>query len=476
MSGIGETRAAQIARLFPSFREFVDDALFHPEWGYYSTGQVRFGEGGHFDTYPLALSPLFGRMLARYAHRLWWRAGQPSRFEIGEFGAGNGQLCLDTLVSVDDLARRDPAWQRFAAALRYRIIERSPSLVVRQRRQLGPLAHRVVWTEADLAQRAARGTPFAPWGLLVANEVLDCLAHHKIVQRDDDEPGVVFVVPVLQQQAPTHSGRRPLLPDLQPTDRAVPRAELGRILRDDRLRRHLTFREVTLPLRTVPGLRPFLRRHYPEFFSTRAAGAGRSAASPHPRAADMRDAKGRNLLGRSGVYFVCPAIETLIRNSTRLYRCSEALWIDYGDTRAFHLEAPEHRRVFAGPPRSKATVFRNPGRDDITFMVDFSVVATAAERSGCQVAFYGAQGELARRSGVRFARQARDLILRYRTLAWMLALVGVGAEREWQRAGLTWGQRAAKGGRLRGYVKRSVDEFLGKRPTPFKLMILKSAG
>ena len=27
-----------------TFRQFVDDALFHPTWGYYSTGQVRFGD------------------------------------------------------------------------------------------------------------------------------------------------------------------------------------------------------------------------------------------------------------------------------------------------------------------------------------------------------------------------------------------------------------------------------------------------
>ena len=48
-----------------SYSEFVDLALFDPTWGYYSTGGVRFGEGGHYDTYPLALSPLFGRMVAR---------------------------------------------------------------------------------------------------------------------------------------------------------------------------------------------------------------------------------------------------------------------------------------------------------------------------------------------------------------------------------------------------------------------------
>ena len=74
--------ADRIIRRFPSFCDFVDDALFHPRWGYYSTGGVRFGTGGHFDTYPLALSPLFGRMVAEYAFKLWHRRGHAAAFEI----------------------------------------------------------------------------------------------------------------------------------------------------------------------------------------------------------------------------------------------------------------------------------------------------------------------------------------------------------------------------------------------------------
>jgi len=71
-------QAAVVQRRFPSFCDFVDDALFHPRWGYYSSGHVRFGTGGHYDTYPLALSPLFGRMVAEYAVGAWRRAGSPN--------------------------------------------------------------------------------------------------------------------------------------------------------------------------------------------------------------------------------------------------------------------------------------------------------------------------------------------------------------------------------------------------------------
>ncbi len=448
---LSAAEVARIARLFPSYRDFVDDALFHPQWGYYSTGQVRFGDGGHYDTFPLALSPMFGWMVAHYAWRRWRAAGQPTRFEICEIGAGNGQLCLDVLVCVSDRARRlrrtgAQEWRRFADALRYRIVERSPALIARQREHLGPVAESVRWTCADLSRRPARGTPFGDHGLVVANEVLDCLAHHKVVPGRDGRPGVAFVVPTLGGGSATSPPTGRLVAGLRPGQRAVPRDQLARVLGDGRLRGQVKFEEVVLPIGVVPGLADFVRRHYPEFF----------------------------LPGKRRPYFACPDIERLVRNTARLYRQAETLWIDYGETRAFHLSTPERERVFAGPPRSRATIYRDPGRDDITFMVDFSVVAAAAERAGTEVVFYGDQGALAGRSGVKLDEHARDLILRYRMLGWMLTVVGLGPERDWRHTGVTWNKGAGKGGRMRDEIRRGVDEFLGKRPSRFKLAILRS--
>jgi len=435
--------AQRIARLFPSFRDFVDDALFHPQWGYYSTGRVQFGEGGHYDTFPLALAPVFGRMVAQYAFRVWRRAGRPTHFELCELGAGNGQLALDVIVWVDQHARRSAAWRAFAQALQYRIVERSPGLIARQREQLGPLRRRVRWTRADLARRAARDTPFTRFGLVIANEVLDCLAHHKVVPVGDGTPGVVFVVPVVRRRDWGPSRGLRSVPGVRPQERVVPRAALAQVLGDARLRAHLRFQEVVLPVVVLPPLRAFLRRHYPEFFQARRT------FKP---------------------YFACPDIERLIRNTARLYAVSEMLWIDYGDTRAFHLQTTPARRIFAGPPQSGASVYRAPGFDDITFLVDFSVVADAAEQAGLCVKFFGDQGALARRSGVRIDRRTRKLILEYRTLGWMLALVGVGPERAWRHTGLTWAN--GKGGRVRDEVNKAVAEFCGDRPTNFKLMIV----
>ena len=427
LRSVGGAEAHRVARLFHSYRDFVDDALFHPAWGYYSTGQVRFGEGGHYDTFPIALSPFFGRMLARYAYRRWRRIGSPKQFEICELGAGNGQLCLDTLIAIAQPLRRSRDWERFAAAVHYRIVERSAALIERQRATLGPLAARVRWLRADLSRGRARHAPVAKHGLIIANEVLDCLAHYKIVPHRSGGPGVVFIVP--------HQGQR-----------EVPRTQLATALNDDATRAALRFDEVVLPIAEVPAVETFMLRHYPELFD------GRRRFPP---------------------YFACPEIGSLVQNSSELYQDAEAIWIDYGDLRDFHLHYSERQKVFAGPPRSGASIFRDPGRDDITFMVDFSVVETLARDAGMCVAYFGGQRELARRSGVRLDRAARRTILEQRMLSWILSVVGVGPERQWRRGGLTWDRDGGKGGRLRDDVRRAVDEFNGMTRTGFKMMILR---
>jgi SAM-dependent MidA family methyltransferase len=426
---------------FPSYRDFVDDALFHPEWGYYSRGLVQFGDGGHYDTYPNALSPLFGRMVARYAYRMWSRWGCPGSFEICELGAGNGQMCLDAVLYIGHRARRDSGWRRFARACRYRIVERSSALIERQRRNLAGAAERVVWTCADLCRRPPRRLPFGSAGILVANEVLDCLAHHKIVPHKGDDPAATVVVPLL-------NGRVRGIRFIRSNgfEWAVPREELATVLSDETLRAQVSFREVLVSLDRFPPLARFVRRHYPEFFPARRA---------YP------------------AYFACPQIEVMIRNTARLYDRMEALWIDYGGGRDYHLRTAWHRRVAAGPPRSGASVYRDPGHDDITFMVDFSVVASAAEDAGFGVKLYGQQGDLARLSGVDLGEGAVDAILQQRALRWLLALTGAGPESEWRRGSITWKRAGGPRKRLRASVRDDIDEFLGKRLRPFRMMILE---
>lgn len=414
-------------RRFPSFCDFVDDALFHPRWGYYSTGGVQFGSGGHYDTYPLALSPLFGRMLAQYGFRAWRRNGSPASFEVCELGAGNGQLCLDTLLWVHERARHDRAWKAYADRLRYRIIERSAALAARQRQQLGPLAASVRWSRCDPSRSLPRGAPFAAHGVIVANEVLDCLPHHKVVGQAQGPAAVVFVVPTLN-------------------GRPLGRDHLAAAMADAARRRRIRYSEVLVPMARGSRLADLVSRQYPEL-----AGA-RPPRQP---------------------YFICPRFDTLQRNSARLYDHADALWIDYGELREYHCRTPESRRLFAGPPRSGRRVYDDPGHDDITFLVDFTSVTNAARRAGWSVAYYGPQAELARRSRVMLDPDAVALVVRHRALRWMLALAGVGPERSWQRPAMSW-TVAPTPGRVpvRRYVEQSVREFRDPK-SRFKLLITR---
>ena len=423
---VAATTPSNRARRLLSFGDFVDDALFHPRWGYYGTGGVRFGTGGHYDTYPLALSPLFGHMVAGYAFRAWRRVGAPRNFEICEVGAGNGQLCLDTLLWAHERGRHERAWTAFAHRLRYRILERSPALIARQSQQLGPLVDRVCWTRADLARAVPRGAPFAAHGLVVANEVLDCLPHHKIVRQPTGTPAVAYV-------------------RAERAGRVLDRHALAAAMASRARRRGVRFRETRRPIVELPRLAAFVRRHHPELFASGAQ---------VPR-------------------FVCPRFASVFRHAARLYGHADALWIDYGES-AGPRRHSALARVFAGPPRSGASVYDDPGRDDITFMVDFSLAQQTARDAGWKVVYCGPQAELARRSRVRLDRSAVELIVRHRVLGWLLAVAGVGPERGWQRTGVTW-SRAVSPGRIsvRRYVERSVREFRGEGGSPFQLLITR---
>ncbi len=107
-----------------SFAEFVDIALYHPEFGYYSKGP-RIGREGDFYTSP-TLHPIFGWTLARWIHQVWNQLGWPLPLRILELGPGEGYLALDILT-----------WfQQKEIPVTYGLVERSPTLTQRQREVL----------------------------------------------------------------------------------------------------------------------------------------------------------------------------------------------------------------------------------------------------------------------------------------------------------------------------------------------------
>ena len=82
-----------------TFARFMELALYHPQYGYYTTGCNRIGKVGDYFT-SVSVGPLFGRILARQ-FREWGVA------EVVEFGGHRGQLRQDILAAAPELNYRN---------------------------------------------------------------------------------------------------------------------------------------------------------------------------------------------------------------------------------------------------------------------------------------------------------------------------------------------------------------------------------
>jgi SAM-dependent MidA family methyltransferase len=76
-----------------SFRDFVELALYHPGFGYYSRSESPVGKSGDYVTAPL-LSPAFGFALSRLVREFLSR-GEGADSQIVDIGCGDGSLIID---------------------------------------------------------------------------------------------------------------------------------------------------------------------------------------------------------------------------------------------------------------------------------------------------------------------------------------------------------------------------------------------
>jgi SAM-dependent MidA family methyltransferase len=164
-----------------SFAWFMQQALYHPEHGYYSSGRCAIGRKGDYFT-NVSVGPLFGQLLAAQFVEIWHLLGDIHDFVIVEQGAHDGQFARDVLGFAQN---RVP---EFFEALRYRIVEPFPRLEQRQHRTLEVFREKVAWHSSL--------QPFT--GIHFSNELLDAMpvrllndGKEKLVGLDGDE--FVFV-------------------------------------------------------------------------------------------------------------------------------------------------------------------------------------------------------------------------------------------------------------------------------------------
>ncbi len=92
MTPIGEILADEIRRSGPiSFRRFMEQALYHPEYGYYRRPRDPFGARGDFFTAE-QIQPVFGILMAARIRQLHRGMGEPADFTVVELGAGRREM------------------------------------------------------------------------------------------------------------------------------------------------------------------------------------------------------------------------------------------------------------------------------------------------------------------------------------------------------------------------------------------------
>lgn len=151
-----------------TFAEFMDLALYHPELGYYTSGEARIGKHRDYYTSP-SVDPAFGEVLAGFISKSARLIGEES-FRIIEFGGGEGVLASDILASLE---RHHPESYDKTEYLIIEKRETAPSGKDNPLFKHGP--------KIRFASRAAEIDPGAEYGVVISNELVDALPFHRIV-------------------------------------------------------------------------------------------------------------------------------------------------------------------------------------------------------------------------------------------------------------------------------------------------------
>jgi len=182
---------------------FINEALFHPDRGYYRTKNP-IGKNSDFITAP-EISQVFGELIAVYILQII--SGKKSKIALVEMGAGKGTLLRDILVSIKKLAdKKIPQALDFLARTAFNIVEINDVLKKIQQENLKDFS--VAWYETfdefltrnpptPLVAEAQFEFGASPpdkggWGvprsseeiLFISNELFDCFPIDQFIKTD----------------------------------------------------------------------------------------------------------------------------------------------------------------------------------------------------------------------------------------------------------------------------------------------------
>ena len=142
--------------------QFMNEALFHPKFGYYTNNQP-IGRDGDFITAP-EISQVFGELIAAYQVNLWQNNYNSQEINLVEMGAGKGTLMHDILRFASKIPN-------FLEKTTVNIIELSPKLQEIQKKNLQDFKIKW-WSSFDDFYENNQEKPI----FFLANELFDCFA------------------------------------------------------------------------------------------------------------------------------------------------------------------------------------------------------------------------------------------------------------------------------------------------------------
>ena len=170
-----------------TFARFMEHALYHPEFGYYTrptdaAGEDRIGWDGDYYT-SFDVHPILAQALARQVRQIDEQLGAPDPFTVVEMGPGKGLLARDFFAACE---KDSPT---LFARLRYVLIERSPAMIAEQRRVLAPW---LVFDNVSWLNSLSELTTDSLTGVVLSNELVDAFPVHRI-RIAQGEPREVYV-------------------------------------------------------------------------------------------------------------------------------------------------------------------------------------------------------------------------------------------------------------------------------------------
>ena len=398
---------AAVKDYFPSFYDYLDTVLFHPTAGYYSSGRVNFSSD--YQTFPIALAPSFGQMVASQMFRMWdgmRKAGTlvpTEKFTIAEFGAGDGAMAESVLDYIDEqaAANPDPRWREFKEQTVYACYDRSPALSETQRKRNARFGARFDARQGDATDPGATIKPGSLKGVVLSNELPDCFSVHKVILDASGSAEIAFTVPEISKE--NWAGIQASLPAavrqlITKDDKAIYdklfSAKKGNDTTAVRDRIYLSrdgfsailgafsaaaayeakvnllqFQELYVPVTVIPELAEHLRQY------------ARAYAYALTKS------------GKGMVTYINLGEGKFIRGAGAALKAGYVITIDYGSNwDGILAQQFDHLRMYGpGSSQTKADPYHTPTLNDMTTDVNFSHVAAEGKLVGLEALYFGPQ-------------------------------------------------------------------------------------